>query len=552
MTSIEESSSKKINPALSRPWGWLVVAAALALLSLALAWISSSFQGVGGWGSFLVVLVLAAGLLWAGWASLRREALPNWLALALVGAAVLRLAAGALWMIVLPVAGYQSEAELGGYVMADAFTRDQAAWELSQSSKPLIKAFEGYRTADQYGGMLYLNALLYRYLGAENHQPLLMVVLTAAFSALAVIFTWAFARRAWNMRTAGLAAWGLALYPEAVLLGSSQMREAFTITLVMVAFYGLLSYWQDSGWKSLALVAGALAISLPFSPPAAALLMVFLAGLAIALGGWQTTARQRMLLLVVVLLLVAILAAGLWLTWGRIAPEKISNPLELVGWWLKKSAEWQAHLSESASGWMQKVFDSTPQGAHFPLLLAYGVIRPFLPAAIGDTAGAAVWRAIAIWRSLGWALLLPLLVLAPIQILRDKTFGVLNKRSMLMLALIVWAGILIASFRAGADPWDNPRYRATFAGLQIGLAAWVVMQPRRAQDPWLRRGLVSIALIMAWFLPWYLRRYTPLDWPVVNVFKTLGLGIASAALYVLWDWVRVQNPLQRHANAQQP
>jgi len=552
MASIEKSSSKNIPPPFSRPWGWMIAAATLALLAPSLAWISSSFQGIAGWGSFLAVLVLAAGLLWAGWAFLRRESPPGWLALVLVGAAVLRLAIGALWLVVLPVAGYQSEAELGGYVMADAFTRDQAAWELSQSSKPLVKAFEGYRTADQYGGMLYLNALLYRYLGGENHQPLLMVVITAAFSALAVIFTWAFTRRAWDERTAGLAAWGLALYPEAVLLGSSQMREAFTITLVVVAFFGLLSYWQDHSWKSLALVAGALAISLPFSPPAAALLMAFLAGLGLALGNWQTSARQRLLLLAGVVVLVAVVAAGLWLTWGQIAPDKISNPLELAGWWLRKSAEWQAHLSESASGWMQKVFDSTPQRAHFPLLMAYGVIRPFLPAAIGDTAGAVVWRAIGIWRSLGWALLLPLLVLAPLQALRDKTFGAFNKRSALMLALIVWAGILIAAFRAGGDPWDNPRYRAIFAGLQIGLAAWVVIQQRRAQAPWLRRGVVSIALIMAWFLPWYLRRYTPLDWPVVNVFKTLGLGVASAAIYVLWDWVRVQNPLQQHAKTQQP
>jgi hypothetical protein len=552
MTSIEKSSSKNIRAPLMRPWGWLIAVATLALLSLGLAWISSSFQDLAGWGSFLATLILSAGLLWAGWALLRREAPPNWLALLLVGAAVLRLAAGALWLVVLPAAGYQSEAELGGYVMADAFTRDQAAWELSQSSKPLIKAFEGYRTADQYGGMLYLNALLYRYLGGENHQPLLMVVITAAFSALVVIFTWAFTRRAWDERTAGLAAWGLALYPEAVLLGSSQMREAFTITLVMAAFFGLLSYWQERSWNSLALVAGALAISLPFSPPAAALLMVFLAGFGLALGNWQTSARQRMLLLAGVIVLVAVVAAGLWLTWGQIAPDKISNPLELAGWWLRKSADWQAHLSESASGWMQKVFDSTPQGAHFPLLMTYGVMRPFLPAAIGDTAGAVVWRAIGIWRSLGWALLLPLLVLAPLQALRDKTFGALNKRSLVMLALIVWTGILIAAFRAGGDPWDNPRYRATFAGLQIGLAAWVVVQQHRAQDAWLRRGVISIALIMAWFLPWYLRRYTLLDWPVVNVFKTLGLGAASAALYVLWDWVRVQNPLQQHAKTRQP
>ena len=47
---------------------------------------------------------------------------------------------------------------------------------------------------------------------------------------------------------AWIAAWGIAIYPEAVLLGSSQMRESFTITLVVMAFYGLVHYWQEHSW----------------------------------------------------------------------------------------------------------------------------------------------------------------------------------------------------------------------------------------------------------------------------------------------------------------
>ena len=59
----------------------------------------------------------------------------------------------------------------------------------------------------------------------------------AAISALAVPFTWGFARRI-DDEVAKWAAWGMALYPEAILLGSSQMREALMMTFAAVAFYG--------------------------------------------------------------------------------------------------------------------------------------------------------------------------------------------------------------------------------------------------------------------------------------------------------------------------
>ena len=86
--------------------------------------------------------------------------------------------------------------------------------------------------------------------------------------------------------------------------------------------------------------------------------------------------------------------------------------------------------------------------------------------------------------------------------------------------------------------WDNPRYRAITAGLQAALVGWAWIEHRRVNDPWLRQVLISAAAIFAWFLPWYLRRYTPLTWPVVDLFKTIGLGFATAALLYLWDWAR--------------
>ncbi len=492
--------------------------------------------------TFGLALLLGMALLWGGWRLLGREA-PRWLAWLSLGAALLRLGSGVLWYTALPLAGYHSPAEREGYVMADAYERDRAAWELAQSDKPLIKAFAGnYRKADQYGGFLFFSALIYRYLGGETHQPLLMVIFTATISALAIPFTWAFAHRAWGKSSARIAAWGLALYPEAVLLGSSQMREAFTITWVSMAFYGLLRYWQERSWKGLAWVAVALGLMLPFSPPGAALLLAALLvqALSLANGRLLPHLKGSRGMWVALGALVLLITLGLWLTWRQFAPPGVTSPLGVLTFWLRKSAGYQAYLSERASGWVQKIFDTTPEWAHVPLLLLYGVVQPFLPAAIGDFSGALIWRAIALWRSLGWTLLLPFLIYAPLRLLRGVDRPNHTQplaRSMAVGACwVVWGVILIASFRSGGDPWDNPRYRAMFAALQVALAAWVWVAQRRQPDPWLRRILVSAALILMWFLPWYLRRYLYLPWPVVDFFKTLGLGVFSAILYWVGDW----------------
>lgn len=516
-----------------------LLALLLVALSLTLAWISTGFAGIENWVSFFLALVLATGLLAGGWLALRREALPRQLAFLLVGAALLRLALGAIWTVTLPGAGYASPAEMRGYVMADAYDRDRGAFELSQSGKPLLRAFQGsYHRADQYGGLLYLSAWLYRYVGGSAHQPLLVVVISSAFSALSVIFLWAFSRRGWNRQVAWIAAWGIAIYPEAVLLGSSQMRESFTITLVVMAFYGLVHYWQEHSWTGPIWIVACLALILPFSPPAAGLLIAALAIVGLLIGkellGLRIT-RSRWLWIILGLLVVLIVA-GIWLSWKQITPEGMTNPLDVMRWWVKKSAEWQAHLTERSSGKIQAIFDRTPAWAHLPMLLAYGVAQPFLPATLVDVTAAAIWRGINIWRSLGWTVLLALLLYAPLLAWRRKG----DQRLARGMCIVVWIVILAASYRSGADLWDNPRYRAMFAGPAIALAAWAWVQYRLTADPWLRRALVGIGLVIAWFVPWYLMRYVYLPWPITDEIKVLGLGIATALLYWLWDWVGAQ------------
>jgi hypothetical protein len=502
-------------------------------LSLVLAWVSSGFESIQGWGLFLAVLILGVGILFGGWLALRNESeIPAWLSWLLIGTAVLRLVVGVIWFIALPRWGQGTEPELAGYVMADAHQRDIAAWELAQSSASLFTAFQDYRLADQYGGLLFASAAVYRCLGGDVHHPLLIVVITAAFSALAVPFAWALTRRLWDEDAAKPAAWIMALYPEAVLLGSSQMREAFMMTLAAVAVYGLVLYWQERNRSGLIWVFAVLLLGVPLSSLFAIWLIGTLIFMLIVLNRGRIFRNWRVWAVLGVLLVIGV--GGMWFMADQIFPQGAANPWDLVVQWLKYAAQWEAYTAERSSGWVQKIFRLSPEWLHPWLLLGYGTMQPFLPAALIAT-GNPVWRVIALWRSVGWTLLLFLLVYAPFRAVRRFPVHWLA----VGMSLVVWAGVFISAYRGGGDQWDNPRYRVMFIVLQVALAGWVWSEQRRESDPWLRRIIVVAGLVLAWFIPWYVRRYYPqITWTVVDVFKTLGLGLASAVLYGVWDWAR--------------
>jgi hypothetical protein len=303
----------------------------------------------------------------------------------------------------------------------------------------------------------------------------------------------------------------------------------------------MLRYWQDRSLSSIIVILFSLGSSLLMSPPLTALLTIMLAIQLLALGRdtWFIDPRRQRRLWLILLVIALLVFAGVWLSWSSFAPQSVTNPLELVGWWAKKTAEWQAHLTERASGWVQKVFAATPDWSHSPLIILWGIAQPFLPAAIADVTGSLMWRGIALWRAFGWTLLLFLLLYAPWRAIRwnDKWELDSNRSSISArtLVLIVWLGIVIAAFRGGGDQWDNPRYRVAFIGLQAALFGWVWAAQRLRPDKWLWRVLVGIAIVMIWFIPWYLERYIYLNWPIQNVFLLLSLAIASVILYWVID-----------------
>ena len=507
--------SKKYWPHILITWSLLLA------LSFLLAWLSNQFMGIAGWLSFHWVLVLSSGLFIGAYWLLRSEAPPAWLAYLIIAAAVLRLAFGGIWLFALPDWGYaDNPVQQAGYIMEDAYNRDAIAWRLGQSDQPLWLAFDDFSSTDQYGGLLFISALIYRNFGSAAHQPLLIIVVAATFSALAVLFTWAFARRAWSAHVAALAAWGLAFYPEAVLLGSSQMREAFTVTLVAAALYGLTRVYAEQSHQNYLWLALPTLLVFPISLPNGAMLVALLLLAYLALENWSIFGGR--------LRWVALLGG---------AGVTLVGLLLIYEFNLLNAAQTQAYVSEHASGWVYRSLVLLPEWAHFPFLITYGVFRPLLPSAL-VASGLPLWKALGIARALGWTLVLVLLFYASFLSLRGA-----GRRGLAgALLLLTWGTILVASFRGGGDLWDSPRYRVSFAGIQLALVAWAWHQRQESADPWLRRGFGATAAMVFWFVIWYLRRYVGLDWGLVEIQDVVGLGLATTALYWIWDWVTIQDP----------
>jgi hypothetical protein len=244
---------------------WASWLAATALLVPALFALLSAWQ----WGSQARGSGSDAGMAESG--NHKTGRLLAWL---VALAFLLRLGGGIGLSLALPVWGYAEDGQQAGYLFKDAYYRDTQAWNLAGSGEPLWKSFREEFSTDQYGGLLALSALVYRYLSPDAHRPYLILILGAFFAALGVPFLWRAARLRWNERISALAAWIYVLYPDAIFFSSSQMREPFLVGLSAVAFWAVLawSFRNKSTW--LALVASLLGMALISSRVAAAVMGV--------------------------------------------------------------------------------------------------------------------------------------------------------------------------------------------------------------------------------------------------------------------------------------
>lgn len=417
----------------------------------------------------------------------------------------------------LPVYGHEdSEDDKAGYIFTDAHRRDEQAWDLASSSRPILDAFTDKFAYDQYGGLLAFSALVYRYISPDVHRPLLLILISAFVAVLGIPFLWKTVDQVFGEKVASASVWIFALYPENILLSSSAMREPYLLTFSAIAFWGFitlrggtstmssaslrapltLSRWSYGG----AIIVGLLGMLLVSPAVALAHLIIF--------AGWAFfTNENRNFSWKTVLVFVVMFAIGLLFlsaSLNRSGQFDSSSPLRVVNDWLKLTIKWDAYQLERDSGWIQKLFDQMFEWMRLPFVAVYGILQPVLPAAlIAPTVP--IWKVIYILRGLGWYGLLPALIMS---FGAAAGVGSQKKRNIILwLSLLIWIWILLAALRGGGDAWDNPRYRMLLFVWQSILAGYVWVWWRKTYDRWLKRVLWCEAAFLLVFTQWYASRY---------------------------------------------
>jgi hypothetical protein len=540
--------NKKNMKALLRDLRWIIPA------SLGLGALLSVLDGGAwwiGWPAYSFLLLLGLSALAPFWRAAcpggqarersRSGGAPRTLTWMLLLALLLRLGLGIALTYVLPVAGYPTDVQQAGYVFKDAFNRDTQAWELARSTHPIWEAFDKSYSTDQYGGMLALSALVYRYLSPDIHRPWLVILLSALTATLGVALTWKAAKQLWGESLAIPAAWIMALYPESVLLGSSQMREPFLITFIAMIFWGVVDWQLNHNRRAWLWLAGGLAGLLLFSPGVAIFTIL-------ALGGWawlwgnHRRVSWRIILIGTGMLLVALLLLWVGLARGSFAGV---SPIEVITHWLQTSTKWDIYLLERSSGWVQDIFRHTDVRLHLPFVIGYGLAQPVLPAAIVDVT-AWPWQVIGIVRALGWYALLPFLAISFMAIW--KVTQKKERAAWFWLWAISWVWLVLSTIRSGGDQWDNPRYRVIFLLWQAVLASKAWTWWRESRNPWPARLLAIEGIFLIAFTGWYVARYSgftgDLTTHISQLKKMLGLiaitasGISILILIGGWAWDR--------------
>jgi hypothetical protein len=497
---------------------------AIILLSVLLSLLDKrgvSFTGLSAY--FILCSILALVIVGTG-RVVFREGIPTNVGRVFAIALIIRLVIGVTLYHALPEFGYDEEPQNAGYVFADAYRRDVDSFQLARSEQPLSDAFTNPSGDDQYGGFKFLNALIYRCLSPDVRRTFLIMLLCAVISALSIFPMWGFAQAAFGSKTANVAAWVMALLPDAILLGASQMREPLIIFALSFALFGYVKVRDDGVKEGLLLILLSALFILPISPPYTFVILGIL-GLIWLFDGRVSFLRVKWLL-VVLLGVVALTLFFIIRSWTQIEGFSRTGLMVIVQWVKSLTANDKMMIIADQSDWTRHLFRSTPEWAHYPVFVLYGIFRPFLPAAIIDS-GAPLWRIIALWRGLGWFCMLPLLLYAPVAAVRHAGWRSLPTG----LSVLTWLTILISSYRGAGDQWDNPRYRTAFIVLQALLVGWAWVTSREKNGHWLPRMAILVLSVTVLFTLWYAFRGR-----MLSFFSPVHM-IASMAVFIVLFFV---------------
>lgn len=471
-----------------------------------------------GWLGFSFLFLLSFGLLtistrWAGGGKIL-----SWMVSL---AFILRFVGGVVVYFALPIYGYDDVDDQSGFVYTDARRRDAQAWDLANSDRPILDAFNQKFAYDQYGGLLAFSALIYRAFSPDAHRILLLVLVTAFMGALGVPFLWKAVNLQWGTKVAIASGWIFALYPESVLLGMSAMREPYLLAFSAFALWGFVG-WQDSQerkhllWLALG-IAGMLLVS-----PSIALVTL------VIFGGWMYFIRERSRISWwAVAVVVIVFVAGLFLLSSAVDRQgniSAATPFGVINNFIRESLKWNFYRIEAGSGWVQKLFEEMPAWMRLPFVMIYGVLQPVLPAIlIAPTT--IIWKIIGILRSLGWYALVPALILSFTA--SAGSSGEKKRKLWLWISLVVWGWILFTALRGGGDQWNNPRYRTILFLWQAVLAGYVWVWWRETRNAWFPRVVAMEAMLVFVFGQWYANRY-------LHIGIQLPFPIMIAVIFGFW------------------
>jgi len=359
-----------------------------------------------------------------------------------------------------------------------------------------------------------------------------------------VLCLWKASQTLFGEKIALLSIWLFALYPESVLLGSSQMREALVIPLSAMTFYGLTEIMTRklTGWFWIFLSA---LLLIPIQP------LVSIICFAVLFGVWlfdpltlQILRKRQTILtifLLLSLLLVVIVVASSILV--KLPSLQGSGPLSVYLSWFQSNFSFQSYLLERSSGIFQSLLESVGEQWRWLIILVYGIAQPVLPATVGDPSAAWIMRIVGFFRAAGWYVLALFLVYAVVAMLRSHLED--RRIQLIWITIINWAWIIVSALNAGADQWDNPRYRAILLLWQVILAAWAWEWARLHHDAWLWRWLAVEVVFVGLFTEWYLGRYYPgfihLDIKLMILIIMIICGMILAG-GIIWDHRRKIKP----------
>jgi hypothetical protein len=476
-----------------------------------LLWIVPASMGLGailallqpgnwfpGWLGFSLLFFLSISLLTIStkWADGGRT-----LAWMVAVAILLRFAGGVAAYLALPINGFDDEDDRAGFVYTDAHRRDDQAWELATSEQSILVAFNREYASDQYGGLLAFSSFVYRYFSPDAHRPLILVLLAAFAGTLTIPFLWKTAVEQWEAKVAAAAGWVFALYPEAILLGGSSMREPYLMLFGGFALWGFVD-WQATRNKRPLIWLGLGVFGMLLVSPVVALVTLTL------FAGWvYFTNEQSRLTWTGVMGAGIIFIVGLFLLASALDRDGNlggNTPFAVINNFFREVVKLNLHQVEGNSGWVQKLFDEMPRGLRLPFVLIYGLFQPVLPAALVEPT-TLTWRVIAILRAFGWYMLLPGLVLSFWAAAGARSNR--DRKLLTWISLVVWGWILLTSLRGGADQWDNPRYRTILFIWQAVLAGYVWVWWRQTQTSWVVRVISMELVFLLVFGQWYANRY---------------------------------------------